>query len=255
MKYFQAYIACFLLMLLSGSPVSAQELEEEQLQRFDNAGSVHEYRVQDQQEKKKVRKSKSFRGYMQMRPQFVALCKGLHRDGRDHLIENLIYEHQQKRDDCIACKPFMKTFYSACKLGVKKAKKKKPKTKKKKSKKEEDKEKEELAKAEKEKEEQAHVFFKQRTPNPQVLSMLLEIFGEIVNEPKMAEESFLAVEYFINILSNYQGGTKSEYEYIDSLIRYISAHFEEIKYLKTEEERIEVQKETSLSEGWMIQGY
>ncbi|MCB0335716.1 MAG: hypothetical protein KDD62_05400, partial [Bdellovibrionales bacterium] len=219
----------------------AQETGFSELERFHEEG-IYVFHEQYAGPTPKDQRPKSFRGYTKMRSQFVALCKALKNDGRVEMIQERIYPHQQKRDDCIACKPLMKTFNKACTLGLK-TKKKKPRRGKKVVEDE----------VETEKELSDSEIFKQRLPSLSVHTMLSEIFSDIVDEPALAEESFQAVKVLAEILKPTDENTAAEREYLSSMLTFIEGPFRPLAH--EQEKKAEIKEEGSifLDTGWTIQ--
>lgn len=215
-------IPVIILFLLACSKVNAQ-VDTSSI----GTQPAHIYR-EDFSNKDLTNKSYRFRNYKLMGKEYKTLCKLLHTDGRRELFIKVLQVHSKiKRDDCKACKPFYKVFAKACR---KSKEKKKSRRKKKKD-----------VPAEKE-----ITVYPQREPSLTVVNYIITLFSKLAQFEKNSRATYIAVKDLIAKLSDKEGKTPGELEYISHIKNYFLTPFD--KLLEEEENIAKAKNNKSLSE-------
>ncbi|MCB0310888.1 MAG: hypothetical protein KDD42_06625, partial [Bdellovibrionales bacterium] len=161
--------------------------------------------------------------FMRYRKDFIDLCDGLKRDGRQEVAFAILELNSEKDKECTACRPLLRTFAAACKPNKKSTRKLKH-----------------SADHKKEPEAINHqAVFRQRLPNLAVIDNALQLFRKIGDDVdgEFLPDVLQAFDRMQQILTWEKGRTAGEVEYFSTLTTYMDAPLKDYRRrLKRQEE-------------------
>lgn len=237
---------CFILLRIQAEPTYAQE--EDHGHGHDHEHQPVEPNVIEQTVEKKLSAKKTFRGYAKYKEEFKNICDALYLDGRLTTFLKIVKSLSERDPTCVACRPYMLSFSTACSTVI--LKKEKLAAKKKKAKPHVEEGAEENPEATPEP-TATPLPYKQRDPSTELLHAASTLGNRIIEDEDITRESIKAVQRLaFSLRTKSLLSSKSETEYMDTLAEYLYAPFAKaalIQETEDSEESAETQDEPEIS--------